>query len=106
MAIVTTYVCDVTGKSGANKEDFVTVEIRSNAYFSNNMGASYSQFGAKTISKLVHLDIAKKLNLVDTYRGSSTEVTKPPEVSFEGKLKALLEDFVQEIVEGNLENRG
>jgi hypothetical protein len=100
MAVVTTYVCDVTGKSGTEKTDFVDVEIKAQSY-ERRSEAYVSALPAKYIKKLVHIDVANKLGLVDPPKDQPTQ----PEVTFEGKLKALLEDFVQGVVEANLENR-
>lgn len=102
MAIVTTYVCDVTGKSGTEKPDFVEVSIVATQFQYQSSGYC-SQFKAADIKKLVHKDVAQKLNL---YHYEDAKNTVQPEVTFEGKLKALLEDFVQEIVEDNLADQG
>lgn len=96
MAIVTTYVCDVTGKTGESKDQFVDVSINSKL-----TNGSYSLNRQHEIKKLVHIDVAEKLGLLSQLKG----VTQQPEVTFEGKLKVLLEDFVQSIVEDNLANQ-
>lgn len=97
MAIVTNYICDVTGKTSNNKKDFVTVKISA-----LNHSSTQSYNATFTIEKLVHIDTARKLNLVNL---TGSEVDKaPPELTFEGKLRVMLEDFVQDIVDGSLEN--
>jgi hypothetical protein len=86
MGTVVTYVCDVSGKSSNVAHDFVEVHIDS--------------YNKKThdrvkITKLVHVDVAKKLGLTPP---AKSEVA-PPEVSLEGKLKALMVEYVDSIVE-------
>lgn len=96
MAIVTTYVCDVSGKSSNTDTDFVKVMISSKIL----TGISYSN-RSKNIDKLVHIDIAEKLGLLQEV----PQVPVQPEVTMEGKLKALLEDYVGELVQNHLENQ-
>jgi len=101
MSIVTTYVCDVSGKAGLNREDFTDVTILVMQYSVNqHMSSGFSSTSGVTLKKLVHNDVAEKLNL---RRGP--DVAVEPETTFEGKLKVLLEDHVTELVEGHLENR-
>lgn len=89
MAVVTHYVCDISGKSGVEKFDFIEVSVsalqyKAGAYANNTVH----------VKKLVHIDIANRLNLIKIVDG----VAEQPEVSFEGKLKALLTDYIDEIV--------
>jgi len=85
MAIITTYVCDVSGKQGA-KEEFVKVSISSQT----NLSDSYHT--KKTIEKVVHMDVARKLNLLNE------KTAEPqPEPTLESKLVTLLKDFVSDI---------
>lgn len=99
MAIVTTYVCDVSGVSGTDRKDFCDIEI------SNKI---YSAFGdgfcsqTKTDKRIVHKDVAKRLGL--TFE-KKEEAEKIPEVTFESKLKTLLQDWVGDLVQADLENR-
>ena len=90
MAIVTTYVCDVTGRHGTDKADFINVKITADNTHVKGLG--YSQRTLE-VSKLVHIDIARTLNLVH----STVAEAILPEVTFESKLTTLLRDFVEEI---------
>ena len=86
MSIVTTYVCDISGKSGTDKNEFVKVDISSMVQ---------DVYQSKiNISKLIHIDVAKRLNLTPLKKDEPA----PPEVSLEGKLKALLVEYVDSIV--------
>ncbi len=98
MAIVTTYICDITGKTG-EKKDFVEVVIRGTYTLTNGCSTN-----APEIKKLVHKDIALKLGIIPAkvYDNAATTL---PEVTFEGKLKALLEDYVSELVQNHLDNQ-
>lgn len=90
MAIVTTYVCDVSGLSGTDKKDFIDVRI--SADNSNVPGIGYSQ-RQLVITKLLHISVARKLNLVSIPNGEELQ----PEVTIESKLAALMKDYIQEI---------
>jgi hypothetical protein len=92
MSIVTTYVCDVSGKSGTSRANFVDVTITASGYTLTN-GNPYLR-PKMTITKLISKDIALKLNLVPPDKGEETQ----PEVTMEGKLKALLTDYIDSIV--------
>jgi hypothetical protein len=85
MAIITTYVCDVSGVTGA-KEDFVDVQIRANKTYGGN------SYDTVIINKVIHKDVALKLNLVK----DKVELQQP-EPTFESKLGVLLREFVEEI---------
>lgn len=103
MAAVITYVCDVSGKSSLDKSDFVEVAVNATAcYKSTTSNSGYCNFGPVKINKLVHNDVAQKLGL---YAGVK-DVPIYPEVTFEGKLKALLDDYVGDIVADHLANPG
>jgi hypothetical protein len=52
----------------------------------------------------MHKDIALKLGIVPA-KVYDNAATTPPEVTFEGKLKALLEDHVAELVQNHLDNQ-
>jgi hypothetical protein len=91
MAVVTTYVCDVSGVSGNNKNDFVNVKIDG-----DTDKASYDRI---TITKLIHRDVALKLNLVKTKKDEVVQ----PEVTFESKLTTLLTDFISNLVYDEVE---
>jgi len=93
MSIVTTYVCDVSGKNGTNREDFVDVQISATEYWKVGQHAASTKTPVK-VSKLVCRDIALKLNLIPVAKDDPVV----PEVTFEGKLKALLTDYIDTIV--------
>lgn len=96
MGIVTNYVCDVSGKSGTNKSEFVTVKINSECYWETSPGTYSTDYNLNvSITKLIHKDIANKLNLIQPKKDAPAQ----PEVSLEGKLKALLIEYVDSIVE-------
>jgi len=100
MSIVTTYICDVSGKSGMDRAEFVVVDITAQS----NQPTSYDR--TVRIQKYVHIDVAKKLGLVTL---KSTEAAIQ-ELSFEAKLTALLVPYIDQIVEDavsdHLSNRG
>lgn len=93
MAIVTTYVCDVSGVSGQDRDDFVDVSIITNR--------SRSSYSATTINKLIHRDVALKLNLVTPNRGEE----KQPDVSFEHQLSTLLTGYIADVVFDEVSNQ-
>lgn len=95
MAIVTTYICDVSGKSGSNKEDFIQVEIISTVYKANNYSqGGYGSDRTTSATKLVSREVALKLNLVP----AKTIEEAQPEVTFESKLTTLLKDYISDLV--------
>jgi hypothetical protein len=93
VAIVTTYVCDVSGVTGQDKKDFVEVRIEADL--------NKSIYERVTINKLVHRDVALKLNLV---KPQGTEV-KHPEPTFESKLTTLLTDYLNDLVYDEVSNQ-
>jgi hypothetical protein len=90
MAVITTYICDVSGVSGTVQADFVEVSIIADN--SKIPGIGYSQ-RTKLVKRLVHIDVARKLNLV--YSVSKEEHV--PEPTFESKLAILLKERIEEI---------
>lgn len=106
MGQITTYVCDVSGKTSNEIKDFVTVNILSNGNFEND-----SRYGTRyfDVKKLIHRDIAITLGV----KPPDNKDVKIPELSFEDKLKALLTnvysdylaDLVSEQVSTELSNR-
>lgn len=96
MAIVTTFVCDISGISGTSRDDFVTIKISSGA-----AGGGYLR-EQKTIERLVHMTVAKRMHLVNP---SSAKEVLPEEPTFESKLKTLLQDWVGDLVTDELANR-
>ena len=88
MAIVTTYICDVSGKTG-DKDDFVEVKITPKRLSSSFITSS------DIIVKVIHKDVAIKLGLVPTYANEiSPEVTP----TFESQLSSLLKDYISDLV--------
>jgi len=102
MAIVTTYVCDVTGKSGIERKDFVDMQISAMHHVPYPHMATGHTIQAVTVKKLVHKDVAEKLNLLLPPEQDKSEA---PQVSFESKLKTMLKDYVAELVEEHMEER-
>ncbi|MGZ8887960.1 MAG: hypothetical protein ACXW1D_00210 [Halobacteriota archaeon] len=87
MGIITTYVCDVSGKTG-EKSDFVTVKVTSRAVWE-----TCSYYDYVSVDKVVHKDVALKLHLMEPK--SSDEAA--PEPTTESKLLALMKDFITDI---------
>jgi len=91
MAIVTTYICDISGKQG-DKKDFVNVSLKSVP--ENTTG--YSAYAHTTeIRKLVHYDVAVKLGILNPR--SKDEI--PEQIpTFESQLGVLLKDYIADMV--------
>lgn len=91
MAIVTTYICDISGKQGV-REDFVEVNITGIAFNSN----AY-RFGCnkKVITKLVHYDTALKLGVIEP---KSNDITPEQPPTFDSQLGVLLKDYIADVV--------
>ena len=85
MGIITTYVCDVSGVQGEQR-DFITVEINAKPF---NGG----YYDTVKINKFIHKDVAAKLHLVVPKKDA--EVV--PEPTLESKLMILLKNYIQEI---------
>jgi hypothetical protein len=85
MAIITTYVCDVTGKQGEQK-DFVKVDITAQKLVDGYYDKTSQQ-------KLIHIDVARKLNLISPPKGQEAE----PEPTLESKLMVLLKEYISDI---------
>jgi hypothetical protein len=91
MAVVTTYICDISGKQG-DRKDFVEVNIKSHCYDSSG----YAYEGNKlTISKVVHYDVALKLGLINPRKSDVAPEQTP---TFESQLGVLLKDYIADIV--------
>lgn len=87
MAMITTFICDVSGKVGERNE-FINVG------FNLSKQDYQSSFSTVTnFSKLVHIDVARKLNLVLPEKG----VEAQPEPTLESKLLVLLKEYIQDI---------
>lgn len=85
MAIVTTYICDISGKQGV-QEDFFEVKLTATP-----SGKANAYYGQHVQTKLVHKEVAEKLHLCVLKDNTN------PEPTFESKLSALLKDYVEEI---------
>lgn len=94
MGIVTTYICDVSGKQGVDKSEFIAVRINSTAFNSNGTALSGGYGNTPEVNKFIHKDVAIKLGL---YKISSKD-EPVPEVTFESKLTTLLKDYISELV--------
>ncbi len=94
MAVITTFVCDVSGFTSTVKSDFVEVTIQAIGY-TKSMGDSYYQDSnrKKTTTKLVSKAVADKLNLIHPAK----DVEAQPEPTLESKLLTLMRDYIQEI---------
>ncbi len=87
MAIITTYICDVSGMQGA-ATDFVEINITpSKVSYHSNFHTTPS------VKKIIHKSVAEKFKFLLPQKG--TEET--PEPTLESKLIALLKDYVSEI---------
>lgn len=87
MAVVQIYVCDVSGVQG-KAEDFINVGF--------NISKQSYQANFHTVTnftKLVHIDVARKLNLVMPPKGEEAQ----PEPTLESKLLVLLKEYIQDI---------
>ena len=91
MAIVTTYICDISGKQGV-REDFVEVTINGVSFNSNAYRYGCNK---KVITKLVHYDVALKLGVIEP---KSNDVTPEQTPTFESQLSSLLKDYIADLV--------
>ena len=98
MAIVTTYICDISGKQGV-REDFVQVNINSLSFDTN----AY-RYGChkKDITKLVHYDVALKLGVIEP---KSNDVVPEQTPTFESQLSVLLKDYISDVVYEQVETQ-
>lgn len=94
MALIKTYICDVSGKQSNLAEDFFSVSIESTEIRADG---NHYRGGSKNCSviKLVHKEVANKLGLIKTNIKTEEIV---PEVTFESQLTVLLKDYINEIV--------
>lgn len=92
MAIVTTYVCDITGKSGTEIKDFIEVTVSSKDSTRNSWDCQYFT------KKLVHYDVALKLGIVSNRNNRKEEVPAP---TFESQLTTLLKDYIDDLLTEN-----
>ena len=87
MAMITTYICDVSGKQGV-AEDFINVSLSLSKQVYTAKFITVSNF-----TKLIHIDVARKLNLVLPPKGEEAQ----PEPTLESKLLVLLKEYIQDI---------
>jgi hypothetical protein len=87
MAMITTFVCDVSGKVGP-AEEFLNIGINLSK---QNYAAPFQT--VSNFSKLIHIDVARKLNLVLPPKG----VEAQPEPTLESKLLVLLKEYITDI---------
>lgn len=93
MAIITTYVCDVSGKQGNDISEFVKVNISTRGHRKDG-SSDYS--GISTNEKFIHREVALKLNIIGVRKDLNEEAQ--PEVTFESKLTTLLKDYINDLV--------
>lgn len=93
MAIVTTYICDISGKQG-NEEDFVSIKIESTTTAKMKVGGFVSSYDKIIIMKLVHKEVAEKLKLLP----NSPTKEETPTPTFESQLSVLLKDYIADVV--------
>lgn len=91
MAIITTYVCDISGKQGV-REDFVEATIHGLSFNSNAYRYGCNK---KVVTKLVHYDTALKLGIIDPKSGDTAPEQVP---TFESQLSTLLKDYIADLV--------
>lgn len=98
MGIVTTYICDISGKQG-DRKDFVNVVIKSTP--ENTMG--YNAYCASTtITKFVHYDVAVKLGILNPRSKDDAPEQVP---TFESQLSTLLKDYIADLVYDEVANQ-
>lgn len=90
MGIVTTYICDISGKQG-DKKDFVNVVIKSTPEISGYFAYTEST----TITKFVHYDVAVKLGILNPRSKDNAPEQVP---TFESQLSTLLKDYIADLV--------
>lgn len=93
MAIVTTYICDISGKQG-NEEDFVSITIQSVPLKKKTTGGFIYESDKITHVRLVHKDVADKLKLFP----KSVSKEDIPTPTFESQLSSLLKDYIADLV--------
>ena len=104
MAVITTYVCDVSGISSADKSEFVQVMLQASVFQKSiHHQGGYKHDHKPQVIRIVYKDVAVRLGLVN-HNEFDIKAVEVPEITFEGKLKALLEDHVTDLVQGHLEN--
>lgn len=106
MAIITTYVCDVSGKSSQELSDFVTITVNGKH---REKGHIYDTV-MPGITKFVNKEVAAKLGFVciPVQADAAAKAVIAEEVakaSFEGQLKALLHPWIMEIAQGVVDNQ-
>ena len=95
MGVVTTYVCDVSGVSSTNKDEFVELSIGVHATGDNR----HRVYGQNYL--YVHQDMAIKLGLL----GVKKDEVAPPEPTIEEKLTTLLKEFISDVAQDVVDNQ-
>lgn len=102
MAVITTYVCDITGHSSQDKSDFVEVTITSKSYSKPTTSSTYgvdkdgyTWAAGKAVTKFISKEAAVKLHL-GAYLPKPEENPNPVP-SFESQIATLIRDYVTEI---------
>ena len=93
MGIVTTYICDISGKQG-NKDDFVSVKINATSFSKMTAGGYVYPSEKVEIEKFIHKDVAEKLKLLPQQQ-SRDDIPTP---TFESQLTTLLKDYIADLV--------
>lgn len=94
MGAVTTYICDVSGKQGQDKSEFVGVRITSTLYNANGQTNNYSGSSTPTIEKLLHREVALKLGLLLPKKDEPPQ----PAITLESQLTTVLKDYIAGLV--------
>lgn len=84
MAIITSYICDVSGKQG-NQEDFFEIKVIATP---SGKGSYYQSC---SVHKFIHKDIAEKMHL------AVVKDNPNPEPTLESKLLVLLKEYITDI---------
>lgn len=106
MSVHVTYVCDVSGVSSSDLTQFIRIKIHSETHKLKQNATAYSAavyevpYGGLTVTKLIHKDVATKLNLLPNVK----EEDKQPEMTFESKLQVLLKEYIDDAVYESVEN--
>lgn len=102
MPVITTYVCDVTGKTSPVQSDFATVTI--NASYKELPTSLYVT--THKVEKLVHKEVLAKLGLtLPTPRKDAEDAAVAEIMSFQGQLANLLRPMIEEIAQEVADNQ-
>ena len=87
MAVITTYVCDVSGVSSNDKKAFIEVSINTTDEAASSCGLRSHQ-----TKRLVHRDVATRLHIINLQKDVAEKL---PEPTFENKLGVLLRAYIE-----------